>query len=691
MKAIVMAGGEGKRLRPLTGQRPKPLVPLLGKPVMGYTIDLLHAHGVYDIAATVSYMAADVRRAFGDSLVYFEEETPLGTAGGVAMAKEFLQSTFFVLSGDALTDIDLSAALAFHHEKSALATLVLTRVENPLEYGVVVTGRDGRIKRFVEKPDWRGVVSDTVNTGIYILEPEIFAHIPSGPCDFGKDLFPKLVQAGLPVYGCTLPGYWCDIGDIQSYMDAQRSMLEGRVRLRPGKKGALPDLRLGEGSRVLSPCYIGSGCVLGKNVTIGPGCVLGDHIYVGDSCELTRTILWEGASLDKNCRAQECCVLDGARIGAGAVLEAGSVVGSGAHVGEGSHVFPGVYIWPGRSVEDHAAVRRNVVFGDRAQFLHEGGDLSGQLLPEDAAALGAALQNAFGAENVAVASRTPGACSLLADAMAAGCASAGAQVLRMENASPAAALYGGAQAGCDVICHIETQQQSAKLALFDRQGSLSPAKVRKLRHAFAALEETRAPYDVAPSIRRHPYAQQEYDARVSYVFSLPQNPVPGDAQEEGFVLYDGMGAPLNEKTARAMVAEAVQGLFFESDTKLYEALCALDGNLALGVVGAYLAGQGMPYAALCQKHGCAALKVEIACPNRLKGAAMRRVLHSVSQSEAGEGGITVPGALAQATITPDAGPSLTLFVSSTREEYAKEFLQDMETIVRRALSDTETI
>ena len=197
-----------ERLRPLTVHLPKPLAPLLGEPVMGYAIRLLKRHGMDSIGVTLWYQPGKIRRAFGRGekygarLKYFEETEPLGTAGSVKMAQKCIKDTFFVLSGDGLTDCDLTQAMRFHKEKKALATLVLISVPVPLPYGVVLTDQDRRITRFIEKPGWSQVFSDLVNTGIYILEPEIFDHIPdTGMPDFGKDIFPALVKAGLPVYG----------------------------------------------------------------------------------------------------------------------------------------------------------------------------------------------------------------------------------------------------------------------------------------------------------------------------------------------------------------------------------------------------------------------------------------------------------------------------------------------------------
>ena len=214
MKAIIMAGGEGSRLRPLTCDCPKPMVPLMDRPVMSYALELLKRHHVREAAVTLQYLPDRVRDYFGDgaefglSIRYYAEREPMGTAGSVKQAQDFLTETFAVLSGDGVTDCDLTEALRFHRERGALATMVLKHVETPLEYGVVVADREGRVQRFVEKPGWSEVFSDTVNTGIYILEPEALEHIPANrPYDFGNELFPSMVEAGLPVYAYVMSGY----------------------------------------------------------------------------------------------------------------------------------------------------------------------------------------------------------------------------------------------------------------------------------------------------------------------------------------------------------------------------------------------------------------------------------------------------------------------------------------------------
>src|SRR5437867_8144026 len=233
-----MAGGEGTRLRPLTSNQPKPMVPVVGKPCMEHILELLREHGLTEVIVTVAFLPQAIRGNFGAGeslgmeIGYSVEESPLGTAGSVRLAAKQLDETFLVISGDALCDVDLSALVAFHKEKGAAVTIGLKSVDNPLEFGIVVTDEDGKIERFLEKPSWGQVFSDTINTGIYVVEPEVLRHIPTDrPYDFSKELFPLLLEMGRPLYGYVMDGYWQDIGNLDQYRQANFDALDEKVRL----------------------------------------------------------------------------------------------------------------------------------------------------------------------------------------------------------------------------------------------------------------------------------------------------------------------------------------------------------------------------------------------------------------------------------------------------------------------------
>jgi mannose-1-phosphate guanylyltransferase/phosphomannomutase len=236
MIAIVMAGGFGTRMRPLTCNVPKPMLPIANRPVVEHGLRLLKRHGFDDIRMLLYYQPQVIREFFGDgtslglNLTYVTTETDLGTAGAVRFAQKGLDEPVLVISGDVLTDFDLTRVLEFHRERGSKATLVLARVTNPLAYGIVITEPDGRIVRFLEKPSWGEVFSDTVNTGIYVLEPEALERVPAErEFDFSRDLFPALMECGVPLYGCIATGYWRDIGNLSEYRQAQVDILRGEV------------------------------------------------------------------------------------------------------------------------------------------------------------------------------------------------------------------------------------------------------------------------------------------------------------------------------------------------------------------------------------------------------------------------------------------------------------------------------
>src|SRR5256714_412671 len=282
MKAVVMAGGEGTRLRPLTSNQPKPMVPIVGKPCMEHIIELVREHGFEEVVVTVAFLPQAIRSYFGDgeslgmTIEYSVEESPLGTAGSVGLAREKLDEPFLVIPGDALCDIDLTKLVEFHREKGAAVTIGLKSVENPLEFGIVVTDDDGRIERFLEKPSWGQVFSDTINTGIYVLEPEVLRHIPTDrPFDFSKELFPLLLEMGRPMYGHVMEGYWQDIGNLDQFRQANFDALDERVRLNVKGIRIRGNVWVGEGvelndlDAIEGPAYLGNYCRIAADANVG--------------------------------------------------------------------------------------------------------------------------------------------------------------------------------------------------------------------------------------------------------------------------------------------------------------------------------------------------------------------------------------------------------------------------------------
>lgn len=378
MKAVIMAGGKGTRLRPLTSQTPKPMVPLLNRPCMEYTIDLLKKHGITEIAVTLQYLPDAIRGYFGDgsrfgvSLVYFEEMIPLGTAGSVKNCADFLDERFIVISGDTLTDIDLSAAIRFHEENEALATLILTRVETPLEFGVVMTDESGRIIRFLEKPSWAEVFSDTVNTGIYVFEPEVLSSIEDeAEVDFSKQVFPHFLSEGKPLFGYAAKGYWSDIGSLEVYRQAQFDLLDGRVDLEIKAQEIAPrifmenQVRIDSSVRLEGPAYIGHNAHLQSGASIGAYSVVGSHSVISSGTKLSRAILWENTVVGKKAEVTGTTLCRNIRIAACAMLGEGAVIGDNCRIGSKSVVKTGVKIWPDKEVGESATVTTSLIYGTK--------------------------------------------------------------------------------------------------------------------------------------------------------------------------------------------------------------------------------------------------------------------------------------------------------------------------------------
>ncbi len=421
MKAIVMAGGEGTRLRPLTCAVPKPMVPLLDKPMLEYAVEHLLRFGITDMAFTLGYKPTVITDWFEDHtpkeahIEYFIEDTPLGTAGSVKNASGFVDGTFLVFSGDALTDIDVAAAADFHKRNGAAATIVLKRMGNPLEYGVVISGNEGGVERFVEKPGWEDVFSDTINTGIYIVEPHVLELIPAGQrFDFAKDLFPLMMQRKLPIFGYVAEGYWCDVGNIDAYIKAHEDMLKGAVNVKISGK-SVGGIWVGEGANlsssalVQSPSFIGAGAVVGEGAHIGQYSCVGAGARVGAYANMKRSILLSGARVGRHTKLSGCVVGAGASVGERCSVYEGAVVGDRCSLAGDNRVSPHVRIWPEKWLHAGAAAGENIIwgFGERMGFIGKNGftgDLGEDLTP-------LRLGRIFGAAAEVMSGRTVALCT----------------------------------------------------------------------------------------------------------------------------------------------------------------------------------------------------------------------------------------------------------------------------------------
>ena len=364
MQALILAGGEGTRLRPLTSTIPKPVVPLAGRPFITYMLDWLHRHGVDDVILSCGFMAEGVRRVLGDGtelgvrLRYLEEPRPLGTGGALKYAEELLDERFFMLNGDVLSDLNLSELLALHESRGARATIALTPVEDPSAYGLVRRNADCSVTEFVEKPGPEQIDTNLVNAGAYMLEREILsAMAPAGTnISIERDVFPTLVGHGL--FGYAASGYWLDIGTPHRYLQATYDILEGAVRTGIGQR--LQESRFAvvdEGTidgRVVAPVLVGSGCVVGPGATVGGRVVLGSDVVVGDDAHVESSVVLDGASVGARAVVRSSIVGPGAAVGERCHLEGGVMLGAGVKLGAGNALAAGARIFPGVELPEGA-------------------------------------------------------------------------------------------------------------------------------------------------------------------------------------------------------------------------------------------------------------------------------------------------------------------------------------------------
>jgi mannose-1-phosphate guanylyltransferase / phosphomannomutase len=409
MKAVVMAGGEGSRLRPLTIRRPKPMVPIAGKPVMEHILDLLKRHNITEVIVTVQYLASNIEDYFGNGsqfgmrITYSREDVPLGTAGSVKNAEEQLTEPFLVISGDALTDYDLTDLISYHNEKGALATLLLAHVPNPLEYGVIITNEDGHITQFLEKPSWGEVFSDTINTGIYVLDPKIFSYFEKNkPFDFSQELFPMMLRQGDPIYGyIASKGYWCDVGNLSEYMRANADALMGNVNIEIPAKNIGNNIWCEEGveiasdARIYGPVYLSQDCKVKSGAIIHGPSAIASYAIVDERAQIDRSIVWNNSYIGERAELRGAIVCSSTTLKSKAVMFEGSIVGDNSIIQDGAIIQPNVKIWPDKEIESGAVVNSSIIWGSQGRrnlFSRFGvtGLVNVDITPEFAAKVGAA-------------------------------------------------------------------------------------------------------------------------------------------------------------------------------------------------------------------------------------------------------------------------------------------------------------
>ncbi len=507
MKAVIMAGGSGTRLRPLTSSLPKPMVPVANKPMAEHIVDLLKEHGINDIIFTLFYLPDAIRDYFRDGSDFgakiqyaVEEGRPLGTAGCVKAVQDELDSTFIVISGDSLTDIDLTEAVKFHKEKKSKATIVLKRVENPLEYGVVITDNDHKIQRFVEKPSASEIFSDTVNTGIYILEPEVLLYVIMGrEQDFSNDLFPLLLLRNEPLYGYVADGYWCDVGNLAVYRQANQDVLDHKVKV----KIDLPQIRenvwVGEGTeidasvKIEPPVMIGKNCRIGRDTEIDAYTVIGDSSLIQEKASLKRPVIWSNVYVGNQVSLRACVLCDKVHVHNSAEVLEGGIIGMNSSLGEESIVSTDVRIWPDKAVDAGARVNSSVIWGTKAPRTLFGahgvrGLANIEITPEFAVTLAAAYGATTKGGPILVSRDYWRVSHMISRAIISGLVGAGIEVHNLESmALPISRFHVKTQRATGLVHVRVSQREPDKITIefFDSQGvAITKAMERKIETMF---------------------------------------------------------------------------------------------------------------------------------------------------------------------------------------------------------------
>ena len=533
-----MAGGEGTRLRPMTANQPKPLLPVVNQPIMEHVLRLLKRHGFSETVVTVQFLASLVRNYFGDgeevgmSLQYATEEIPLGTAGSVKNAEDALRDEpFLVISGDALTDIDLSAMVRFHRENGALVTVGLTRVPNPLEFGIVIVDDDGRIQRFLEKPTWGQVFSDTVNTGIYVMEPEVLAEVPAGELvDWSGDIFPRLLKQGAPLFGWIADGYWEDVGTHESYLKAQADVLSGRVEAEIAGFEMSPGVWVADGAEVDPDAILTGPLCIGEYAKIEAGAqlreftVIGNNVVVKEGAFLHRAVVHNNVYVGQGATLRGCVIGKNTDVMASARIEEAAVVGDECLIEPEAYLSAGVKVYPFKTIEAGAVVNTSVIWesrGQRTLFGPRGvsGLINVEITPELCVRLASAYATTLKKGAVVTTSRDVSrAARALKRAVHSALNASAINVVDLEAQPLPVARFETARGECSggiVLRTTPGNPQSIDIIFLDESGAdVSLASRRKIERVFSRQEYRRAfPGEIA---------ELSYPARVreSYAYDL---------------------------------------------------------------------------------------------------------------------------------------------------------------------------
>lgn len=415
MKAVVMAGGFGTRIQPLTNSIPKPMLPIINRPMMEHTIVSLRDLGIKDFIILLYFKPEIIKEYFGDgaalgiNIAYVIPDDDYGTAGAVKKAQEYIgDESFIIISGDLVTDFNFQEIFDYHKAKNSKLTITLTSVENPLEFGVVIADEDGKIEKFLEKPSWGEVFSDTINTGIYVIEPEILDYIPENEnFDFAKDLFPLLMRQGVDLMAGHAKGYWRDVGNPESYRDLYDDIFSGKIKFKlGGREIKYPDgILICEEETIFDKSIEVVGIVvIGKNVTVEKGSKLnnvaiGSNVNIGSSSKISNCVIWDDVIIGKNAKLDGCVICSRNSIGKNVTARAGLILAEECEIGELVTIEKDVTIWPNKVIEDAAIVGRSIILGNRYKnSIFEYGMVIGKSNVELSCEMATKLAEAFGAQ-----------------------------------------------------------------------------------------------------------------------------------------------------------------------------------------------------------------------------------------------------------------------------------------------------
>ncbi|MBZ0201813.1 MAG: NTP transferase domain-containing protein [Ignavibacteria bacterium] len=517
MQAIVMAGGFGTRLRPLTANIPKPMTPLLNKPIIEHILELLKRHKINDLIFILYHQAEVIKdyfkdgKKFGVKIRYVKPDADYGTAGAVHCGYDLVDGRFIIISGDVVTDFDLTHAISFHEKRKSAATLVLTRAKFPLQFGIVLTDKEGKITKFFEKPTWSEVFSDTINTGIYVLEKETLSLVTKArgakaDCDFSKDLFPYLLKHKMPLYGAIESGYWRDVGSLEDYIKTNLEALKGKIDLplaaRLIKNGnvAASSAKISRNSKIINS-------VIGEKCTIAAGAVIKD------------SILWSSTDIGEGTRVNHSVLCNNVRIRPNCKINDNIFIGDNVIVGSNVTIKSDVKIWPQKNVDSNSIVNKNLIWEERwKDSLFTDSRITGlsniEITPDFSARLGMAYGVFAGLGSKILISRDIDNVSLMIKgAITSGLLSSGViamdfqtmpiPILRQE-------LGKGSGTGGIFVRKSPFDSSRCDIIFFDSNGrDLSSAKIKSIERLLISNDARPTPFDKIGSIT---YAERTYES-----------------------------------------------------------------------------------------------------------------------------------------------------------------------------------